>query len=297
MARARPIETGANVRRREREEAHARDMVTNLERQTREILGLAASAEFDDSVQSFAHYRAFRAKVGEFEAFCNVIEAHLRQIAEQPRGVLNELLHTRRDMILGPSIKAMTAFYERLAEDGALPFGLLDMLQNEIEIVATMREALESAETPPPDADEIRAAIQKIEDAIRALEARATQFDDFDEPGVIEAILPPEEAPEEADAEAEPADSEDAPEEKRRDTPQLRAVREIRTILEPKRADHALGRHAEIDLRALDDIERRLTADPDDDGASKWLRHVCNSWGSRLRGKEYVFVRISQEIR
>jgi hypothetical protein len=297
VARTATIESGADQRRREREEARARDLLTNLERQAREILGLAASAEFDDTVRNFAHYRAFRMKVGEFEAFCNVIETHLRRLAEEPRGVLNELLHTRRDMILGPSIKAMTAFYTRLAEDGALPFGLRDMLDEELQAVAGMREALDAAGTPMSDADDIRAAIEKIEANIRTLETRATQYDDFDLPGTIEALLPPEDVPTEPEDEAAAAEGDEATKQKRRDTPELRAVREIRTILQPKRADYALGQHVEIDLRALDDIEKRLTKDPNDTGAAKWLRHVCKSWSSRMRGKEYVFARISEEIR
>jgi hypothetical protein len=297
VARASTIESGVDQRRRQREEAHARELVKNLERQTREILGLAASAEFDDSVQSFAHYRAFRVKVVEFEAFCNVIEAHVRELAAEPRGVLNELLHTRRDMILGPSIKAMTAFYGRLAAEGALPFGLLDMLEHELDAVKAMREALTAGDAPPADAEEIGAAIDKIEATIHDLESRATNFHDFDEPGVIEALIPPEEVPA-ADMDADAGDDADGRNEnKGGDTAQLRALREIRNLLEPKRTDDALRKHVEIDLRALDDIERRLTDNPEDEGAGKWLRHVCRAWGSRMRGKEYVFARISEELR
>ncbi len=293
------LASGTDLRRRERDEALTRQLVANLERQAREILGLAASAEFDDTVLSFANYRAFRAKVSEFEALCNVIEGHLHQLADRPRGVLKELFQTRREMILGPSIKAMTAFYTRLAAEGALPFGLQDMLETELDALQSMREAVDATqgtEATPEDID-IRAAIQSIEGSIHALQSRATQFVDFDMPGMIQAILPPEPEPAAVEEETEtdgPAAEADA---KRRDTPELRAVRRIRGILTPKRKDQALAQHAEIDLRALDDIEKRLMADPDDAGAAKWLRHVCNSWGSRLRAKENVFARIADEIR
>lgn len=287
------IESSADQRRHAREEATARQLVATLERQAREIVEAAAATEQDDTVRGFAHYRAFRRKVGEFESLCSVIETNLRKLADAPRGVLNELLHTRRDMILGPSIRAMTAFFTRLAAGGALPLGVFDILDSELQALAGMREVLDAAAGPLPDDAETRAQIEQLEGIIGGLRGKATQFDDFSELAVVAAGLPPEDALP-TDPAAVPTAAADEAE--RRDTPELRAVRDIRELLEPRRTDHALGQHAEIDLRALDDIERRLTSNPDDAGAAKWLRHLCNAWSSRIRGKEHVFLRIAREI-
>lgn len=287
------IETSADQRRHARDESMARELVATLERQAREIVEAAAATEQDDTVHGFRHYQAFRRKVGEFESLCSVIETSLRKLADAPRGALNELLHTRRDMILGPSIRAMTAFFTRLGDGSPLPFGLFDILEEELRALDSMREALDLAQPPGPDDAEVRAQIDGLETIIRGLKGRATQFLDFAEPAVVSELLPDEppaddsggEAAAEADASAT-----------QRDTPELRAVREIRDLIEPERANYTLSHHAEIDLRALDDIERRLAKNPGDESAAKWLRHVCNAWSSRLRGKEHVLLRIAKQI-
>ena len=272
----------------------ARGLVATLERQAREIVDFAAATEDDDSVHGFARYQAFRRKVEEFDSLCSVIESWLRKVAEQPRGALKELFRTRRDMILGPSIRAMTAFFTRLGETGELPLGLFDMLDSELRALESMREALDLEETPGPDEAETRGQIERLEAMIKGIQGRTTQFPDFAVPGVVEDILPPEEVVIEAAPEGA---VEDEAETQAGNTPELRAVRNVRDILEPLRTDYALGQHAEIDLRALGDIERRLTKNGDDEGARKWLRHLCSSWSSRLRGKENVFLRILDEIR
>ncbi len=289
------IESSAEQRRRERDETTARHLVMTLERQARAIVDAAGATEGDDTVHGFSKYQAFRRQVSEFESLCTVIETSLGKVAEAPRGVLEELFHTRRDMILGPSIRAMTAFFTRLAAGGPLPFGLFDILESELTALGTMREALDGAETPSRDDAEIRAQIDGLETIIRDLRGRATQFADFSEASVVEALLPPEEAPEEP-VETETPPEDDAAQLNSRETPELRAVQTIRELLEARRTDPALGQHVEIDLRALGDIERRLVKNPSDESAAKWLRHICNAWGSRMRGKEHVFMRLAAEI-
>jgi len=288
------LETSAEQRRHVRDETMARDLVTTLERQAREIVDFAAATEQDDTVHSFARYQAFRRKVSEFDSLCTVIETNLRKIAAEPRGILNELFHTRRDMILGPSIRAMTAFFTRLGDSGHLPLGLFDILDSELSALDTMREALAAAEPPAPDDAEVRAQIDRLEAIIKGIQGRASQFVDFTDPAAVAEILPPEEPEPEVDAPA--ADAAEAEQPERRDTPELRAVRNIRALLEPLRDDYAFTQHADIDLRALNDIERRLTKDPHDEGATKWLRHLCSAWSSRHRAKEKIFLRILDEI-
>jgi hypothetical protein len=287
------LKTSAEQRRHARDESSARGLVTTLERQAREIVDFAAATEEDDSVHSFARYQVFRRKVAEFESLCAVIETNLRKLAAEPRGALNELFHTRRDMVLGPSIRAMTAFFTRMAESGELPLGLFDILDAELGALDSMRETLAAADPPARDEAGIRAEIDRLEAIIKGVQDRSSQFADFSDPDAVAAILPPEEPEPEAeepqaDAAAEPAGP---------DTPELRAVRNIREILEPLRTDFALSQHADIDLRALDDIERRLVKNPHDEGAAKWLRHLCSAWSSRHRAKEMVFLRILDDIR
>jgi hypothetical protein len=289
------LETSAEQRRHVRDEALARGLVTTLEQQAREIVEFAAATEGDDTVHSFARYQEFRRKVGEFESLCTVIETNLRKVAAEPRGVLNELFHTRRDMVLGPSIRAMTAFFARLSESGTLPLGLFDILDSELSALDGMREALTAADPPARDEAGIRAEIDRLEAIIKGIQARSSQFLDFSNPDAVAEILPPEEIKPEAD-EVPDEEMEDA-QANGPDTRELRAVRNIRDILDPLRKDFALGQHAEIDVRALADIERRLTKNADDEGAAKWLRHLCSSWSSRLRAKEHVFLRILDEIR
>ncbi len=288
------IETSADQRRHARDESMARELVSTLERQAREIVEAAAATEQDDTVHGFKHYQAFRRKVGAFDSLCSVIESSLRKLAEAPRGALNELLHTRRDMILGPSIRAMNAFFTRLSDGGPLPFGLLDILEEELRALDSMREALDLAQPPGPDDAEVRAQIDALETIIRGLKGRATQFLDFTDPMAVSDLLPDEPPPGDAKGDRPPAEA--AASAAPRDTPELRAVRDVRDLLEPERESHTLGQHAEIDLRALDDIERRLTQNPSDVSAAKWLRHLCNTWSSRLRGKEHVLLRIAKGI-
>lgn len=293
MTAAAVLETSAEQRRHVRDESMARDLVTTLERQAREIVDFAAATEQDDTVHSFARYQVFRRKVMEFDSLCTVIETNLRKLSAEPRGALNELLHTRRDMILGPSIRAMTAFFTRLGENGHLPLGLFDILDSELSAIESMREALTAADPPAPDDAETRAQIDRLEAIIKGIQERSSQFVDFSDPAAVAEILPPEEIDPKADAAPEEAAE---PQANQRDTRELRAVRDIRAILEPLRTDYAFAQHADIDLRALGDIERRLTKNANDEGACKWLRHLCSAWSTRLRAKEKIFLRILDEI-
>jgi len=287
-AAARFLESPSERRRHERDEAQARDLLTHLERQAREILGLAASTEFDSSVQSFAHYRTFRRKVEEFEALCSVIDSQLRKVIGDGQGVLHELFHTRRDMILGPSIRAMTAFFTRLRDGGVMPFGLSDVLAAEQRALATMREILAGTGSAAADDAETLAQIDQLEELIRSMQGKAMQFDNFDTAEAVAAILPPEEQA--ADAPDLPPAG--RPSSKASDTPELA----VRGILAPYGKDHALANHVEIDLRALADIQRRLTKNAHDRGAAKWLKHVCTAWGTRLRSKAHLFKKILDDM-
>ncbi len=288
---AHDFETASERRKHERDEAQARDLLLHLERQAREILGLAASTEFDTSVQSFAHYQSFRRKVEEFEALCSVIDGQLRKVIGDEQGVLKELFHTRRDMILGPSIKAMTAFFTRLGDAGVLPFGLYDVLERELKAVTTMRETFDGAASADGEA---RAQLDALEGLIQQLQAKATQYHDFGLPGAVDAALPPMDEP--SSVETHGAAANDFQEDEADASPPVRAAQALRAIIGPYHKVYGLSQHAEIDLRAIDDIERRLTANVEDMAAIKWLRHICKAWSSRLHKKAPLFKKIAEMI-
>ena len=66
----------------------------------------------------------------------------------------------------------------------------------------------------------------------------------------------------------------------------LRAVRELKGLLDYYRRDRALKQYVDIDTRAVDEIERKLVANPMDPAAIVWMRQIVNAWSSRLRGDE-----------
>ncbi len=43
------------------------------------------------------------------------------------------------------------------------------------------------------------------------------------------------------------------------------------------------GAYAAIDLRAIEDIQRKLQADPNDAGAKQWIRQLAQTWSIRIR--------------
>ena len=61
-------------RRRPKGENPELEMIGRLGSQAQEILQLAMQVESDNDFQNFQDYLAFRDKLSEFEAFCNVID-------------------------------------------------------------------------------------------------------------------------------------------------------------------------------------------------------------------------------
>lgn len=43
------------------------------------------------------------------------------------------------------------------------------------------------------------------------------------------------------------------------------------------------GAYAAIDLRAIEDIQRKLQADPNDASAKQWVRQLAKTWSIRVR--------------
>lgn len=67
------------------------------------------------------------------------------------------------------------------------------------------------------------------------------------------------------------------------DSPAVAAARMLGSVIATCRSDSAHRTRAEVDLRAVLDIQRRLAADPADEAARKWARQLAQSWSFRAR--------------
>lgn len=172
-------ETGDERRRRARNEALGLEMLSRLETQGREILDAAAAVERDDGVQSFSTYRKFRERLGEFNSFCNVIETQLTRIAGERHGELQDLFRKRRAMIFRPAIAALNAFFTRLANGGAMPLGLADVLNAELIAIDDIRAVVTTPGAISETDAEIIEDIDRLEATIKSLTNRAIGFQEL----------------------------------------------------------------------------------------------------------------------
>lgn len=168
----------ATIRRRQQDEKAGLEMLSHLERQASDILALAEATERGEGPQRFAGCRAFRLKLGEFESFCTVIENHLRKLAGDAQGELDHLFHKHRITILRPSIKALTAMFNRLAREG-LPFGFLTVLDEELRALEGMREMVTGSKDLLDDDRAMLEEIDKLEALMQSLRGNATDFVEF----------------------------------------------------------------------------------------------------------------------
>ena len=67
------------------------------------------------------------------------------------------------------------------------------------------------------------------------------------------------------------------------DAPAVAAAKMLGGIIAGCRAEAAHRTLAEVDLRAIQDIQRKLQADPEDPAAKQWVRQLAKSWSFRVR--------------
>lgn len=266
------------------------EMLAQLGSQAREIMLLALNAERDENFRSFGNYNAFRRKVGEFESFCSIIEGNLKEVVSERREELEERFYSLWQMIFRPTLKALGAFFARMSKDGVLPLGCRDILTAELRALDAMRTTLLAprfaASADKATLDEIAA----LESAIRALTDQATSLPDFSAPPVEDAPGAPEDvAPASGRTSHAPARSDDSA--------QVRAVREFRALLDSHRRNAGFAPYVETDSRALEEIERKFTANPADAAALLWLRQIGSAWLSRLRDNDKELRRILGPVR
>lgn len=290
------------------------EMLGQLGMQARDILRLAERVE-DSEFQNFQDYLTFRDKISEFEAFCNVIESHLKDTVTERRKELEDRFYSLWSMIFRPTLRALMRFFSRIEGEPVLPLGGKDMLEAELRALRSMRSILNAPRFSGKDdkmlndVAKLEVVITKLELIIAKLAERATSLPDFSgRPTVTRSgVMVAGRASAEDATEDEPAPVVPAPPPPRPaapvhmpatgaptasatptigEAPNLRAVRELKGLLDYYRRDKTLRQYVDIDTRAVDEIERKLVANPMDPAAIVWMRQICNAWASRLRMDE-----------
>jgi hypothetical protein len=276
------------------------EMISQLGNQARGILNLALTAEHDENFSKWSDYLAFREKISEFEAFCNVIESHLKEIVSDRRPQLEERFYRLWSMIFRPSLTALTRFFARMGEADVLPLGGRDMLESELRALDAMRSVLAAPRFAGLANQNMLAELSHLEAVIGKLAERSTSLPDFSKRGGVDSrgasVMSDQEAEDEAASHSAPA-SPAAPTPLTpmppratgviaSEMPNVKAVRELKGLLEYYKRDKALRQYVDIDTRAVDEIERKLLANPMDPAAVVWMRQICNAWASRLRDND-----------
>lgn len=271
------------------------EMIGQLGIQAQEILHFALRVEGGNTFQNFQDYLAFRDKISEFEAFCNVIEGHLKDMVVERRQELEDRFYSLWSMIFRPSLHALMKFFDRIAEEQVLPLGGRDLLESELRALRSMRQVLAAPRFAAMADKQMMVDLNWLEGVVNKLAERATSLPDFskrptfDGPGVVppaanepaSAPPPPRPAPPPAPAAATASATPTIGE-----PPNLKAVRELKALLDYYRRDKTLRQYVDIDTRAVDEIERKLVGNPMDPAAIVWMRQICNAWASRLRMDE-----------
>ncbi len=290
--RQRP-EIAGDKRRLRRTEGSELKMLAQLGTQAREIIALAMTAERDETFRSFRNYSEFRRKVSEFEAFCNIIENHLKDVVGDRRDELEERFYRLWSTIFHPTVRSLTAFFDRLAQDDVLPLGCRDMLESELRALDAMRTALLAPRFAHAADQAIVAEIGELQVLLQSLVEKSTSLPDLS-------------APTDEDDGAGPAPVAGAPASPGRpdpagglnpNAPNVKVVRDLRTLLDTYRRDAGFGPYVETDSRALDEIERRFLANPMDGGAIVWLRQIGNAWIARMGDDAKDIRRVLSNVR
>jgi len=283
------------------------EMLGRLGTQAQGILRFALTVESDENLRNFSDYLAFRGKISEFEAFCNVIESHLKDVVTERRQELEDRFYSLWSMIFRPSLRALTRFFDRLIEEQVLPLGGRDMLEAELRSLEGMRSILAAPSFTSIADTAMLDDLKKLETTISKLAEHATSLPDFSKrPPMTDDGAPPEPAHEEAaPAPAAPTPTQAAPAAPGRsdtaalfgDMPNVKAVRELKSLLEYYKRDKTLRQYVDIDTRAVDEIERKLVVNPMDPAAVVWMRQICNAWASRLRDNDKDIRRVLAMVR
>lgn len=120
-----------------------KSLLAALERQAREAAKLASEAEHEASKHSFGAYRAFREKVGEFQALVILIEGRLRNLVDMNKaeGLRSEF--ERLDtLMLSLLVRASMRFFFVLSANPILPLGAREIFVAELRSLHDAHEKL-----------------------------------------------------------------------------------------------------------------------------------------------------------
>lgn len=287
------------------------EMLGSLGAQAQGILRFALTVEGDEDLRNFSDYLAFRGKISEFEAFCSVIESHLKDVVTERRQELEDRFYSLWSMIFRPSLRALTRFFDRLIEEQVLPLGGRDLLEAELRQLQGMRSILTAPRFTSVADQAVLDDLKKLETTIAKLAEHATSLPDFSKRSAVNAgAMTDAGSSPEAEEEAVPVMASPAPAQAgpaapgRSDTaallgemPNVKAVRELKSLLEYYKRDKTLRQYVDIDTRAVDEIERKLVVNAMDPAAVVWMRQICNAWASRLRDNDKDIRRVLAMIR
>ena len=113
-----------------------------LERQAKEAVDLAAAAEREASKHSFAAYRAFRDKVGEFQALVILIEGRLRNLVDHRSDDLRAEFERLDTLMLSVLVRSSMRFFFVLSANPILPLGAREVFVSELKSLHEAHEKL-----------------------------------------------------------------------------------------------------------------------------------------------------------
>jgi hypothetical protein len=76
------------------------------------------------------------------------------------------------------------------------------------------------------------------------------------------------------------------------DAPALAAARILGGLIAACQKSGEHVSHAAVDLRAVEDIQRKLESDPNDAAARQWIRRLTQTWSYRARDNSRSIRRI-----
>ena len=76
------------------------------------------------------------------------------------------------------------------------------------------------------------------------------------------------------------------------DAPALAAAKMLSGIIAACQKTGEHSSHAAVDLRAVEDIQRKLEANPNDPSAKQWIRQLTQTWSYRVRDNSRSIRRI-----
>ncbi len=293
-AAAKRIEIAGDKRRLRRTDDSELRLIAQLGTQANEIIALAKTAERDEAFRSFRDYNRFRRKVSEFEAFCNIIETHLRDVVGDRREELEERFYHLWAMIFHPTVKALAGFFGRMAYDDVLPLGCRDILEAELRALDAMRATLLAPRFAHAADPAIVRDIGDLQTLLRTLADKSTSLPDLSAHTVDDE---PDGAAAGPAARAEAGRADPSGTLSLGNLPNVKAVRELKAQLELYRRNAGFAPYVETDSRALDEIERRFLVHPMDGGAIVWLRQIGTAWTARLGDDGREIRRILSTVR